>query len=503
MHEALIVAPTTAAILDAGRGPFWLAGRENVSDRPSPWVDDSLSVLAANDGAMPCDRGYTLPVSQHVVVLGGGLSGCAAAYALAREGFRVTVVERAGALGGLAGSFERGGRFYPLGYHHILRSDRTLLYFLEQIGARDRVRWRRISMLFRQGNRNYDLAKPAHFLKFPLSLVDKTRFACMMLRAYTKSDWDDWRDRSAEELIDAWAGPTVRKALFEPLTRLKFDLPCSEVSAAWLGVRLNHREGSAPLGYMPDTNWTTVLCNGMAGLLDQSSVDVRLKATATRLGSPDAERISEIELESGERLQADVVVSTVPTEVYLGLVPDDNTPTLRDITYSALLSMVCASKRAVDPDFYWMNLADLNHAACGIFQLNALNPTIGAPGDSCINFVTHLNSRDDPFFLKPDEEIRAAYLNDFRSIFGFDLDPCWTKLTRVPMYSPVVNREYRNPPARSSRFRNLYFAGNYRTFPSVLSTGTALASGLQSAQTVMADLGAKSPLLDAAVSLGE
>ncbi|MEO5761752.1 MAG: FAD-dependent oxidoreductase, partial [Vicinamibacteria bacterium] len=45
-----------------------------------------------------------------VVVLGGGLSGVAVAYALARtEAFDVTVVERGPALGGLAGSFERDG----------------------------------------------------------------------------------------------------------------------------------------------------------------------------------------------------------------------------------------------------------------------------------------------------------------------------------------------------------------------------------------------------------
>lgn len=430
------------------------------------------------------------------MVLGGGLSGCGAAYALAQAGLRVRIVERGPAVGGLAGSFEREGRFYPLGYHHILHRDQTLLYFLHQIDALDRVRWRRIRMLFRRENRNYDLANPVDFLRFPMSFVDKSRFAILMLRAYVKSNWDEWLDKSAEDLIDAWAGPRVRQALFEPLTRLKFDLPCSEVNAAWLGVRLHHREGSAALGYIPGTNWTQVLCAGMARLLDESGVDMRLRTSVARLHS-DGERVSEVELDSGERLPADIVVSSVPTDVYLGLAPDDTTPRLRDIRYSALLSLVCASKKAVEPDFYWMNLADLDHAACGIFQLHSLNPSIGAPGDSCINFVTHLNSRTDPFFSKPDDEILSAYLDDFKAIFGFDLDPFWVKLTRVPMYSPVINRTYSNPPERSSRFGNLYFAGNYRTFPSALSTGTALASGLETAQTVLNDRGAHTPLPDA------
>jgi protoporphyrinogen oxidase len=436
-------------------------------------------------------------VTPSVIVLGGGLSGCSAAYALA--GLRVTVVERAPTLGGLAGSFEREGHFYPLGYHHILRRDHTLLYFLERVGALEQVRWRRIRMFFRVCDQLYDLANPVDLLRFPMSLVDKARFAVLMLRAFRKSDWSDWLNKSAEDLLDAWAGPRVRQALFEPLTQLKFELPCSEVSGAWLGTRLHFREGSAALGYIPGANWTQVLCDGVARLLREAGVEVLLGTSVAKLHA-DSERVYEVELDSGERLPADVVVSSIPTGVYLGLAPDDTTPQLREIRYSALLSMVCASNKPVSPDFYWMNLADLDRAACGIFLLNSLNPTIGAPGQSCVNFVTHLNSRTRPFFMKSEGEILGAYLEDFRAVFGFDLDPFWVNLSRIPMYSPVITRSYQNPPVRSARFSNLYFAGNYRTFPSVLSTGTALASGLEAARVLLRDLGTDTPLPDEAAA---
>jgi protoporphyrinogen oxidase len=434
-------------------------------------------------------------VTPSVVVLGGGLSGCSAAYALAQAGFGVTVVERAPALGGLAGSFEREGNFYPLGYHHILGRDRTLLYFLNRIGALERVHWRRIRMFFRLGGQLYDLANPMDLLRFPLPFVDKARFAALMLRAFVKSDWDDWLDKSAEDLVDAWAGPRVRQALFEPLTQLKFELPCSEVSGAWMGARLHFREGSSALGYIPDTNWTQVLCHGVAGLLQESGVHIRLRTSVAQLHT-DSDRVREVQLDSGESLPADLVVSSIPTEIYLGLAPDDATPHLREIRYSALLSMVCASKKPVAPDFYWMNLSDLDRAAGGIFLLNSLNPTIGAPGDSCVNFVTHLSSRNQPFFTKSEDDILGSYLEDFKAIFGFDLDPFWVNLSRVPMYSPVTTRSYRNPPVRSAHFRNVYFAGNYRTFPSILSTGTALGSGIEAARVLLRDRGLDTPLSD-------
>ena len=148
------------------------------------------------------------------VVLGGGLAGMAAAYSLARAGFgEVTLVERSPELGGLAGTFERGGHFYPLAYHHILHRDRTLLYFLERIGALPSVRWRKIRLLFHLDETLWDLAHPLDFLRFPMSAADKLRFVRLMLRAFRKRDWSDWQDRNAAELLDRWAGPGVRSAV--------------------------------------------------------------------------------------------------------------------------------------------------------------------------------------------------------------------------------------------------------------------------------------------------
>src|SRR5215208_2789323 len=435
--------------------------------------------------------------SHPTVILGGGLSGAATAYALARAGLTdITVIERGPALGGLAGSFEREGHFYPLGYHHILDRDRTLLYFLDRIGALPDVRWRRVRMLFHLGGRAYNLGSPAGFLAFPMSLRDKAGFVRLMLKTFSQRDWSDWQDRSAAELVDAYAGPGTREALFERLTRLKFELPCDEVSGAWLGARLHFREGSAPFGYIAHANWTKVLCDGVTELLEHSGVQVRLGARVARLHTCD-NRVTEAELESGERVKGDLFISTVPTEIYLRLLPGDTTPHLASIRYSALISVICATRQTVRPEAYWNNLASLDHTAGGIFLLNALNPTIGRPGDTCVNFVTHLRGRDRPLFTIPDKELMARYSEDFRNVFGEELQPFWTHIARVPMYSPVFDRGFRNPPMNSASWGNVYFAGNYRTFPSIVSTGTALGSGVAAASALLQSNGKATELPDA------
>jgi protoporphyrinogen oxidase len=429
-----------------------------------------------------------------VVVLGGGLSGAAAAYTLGLSGVRdVTVLESGASLGGLAGSFEREGHFYPLGYHHILHRDRTLLFFLQQIGALPDVRWRRTRMLFHLGGESYDLGSIMGFLRFPMSPADKVRFVRLMATTFVMRDWSAWQDRSAAELVDECAGPGVREALFERLTRLKFELPCAEVSGAWLGARLHFREGSAPLGYIPHANWTKVLCDGVARLLEDVGVRVRLRTRVARLHTAEG-RVTDAELESGERIGADRFVSTVPTEVYLRLVGKDETSELERIQYSALISVICATRQQVRPEAYWNNLASLDRTAGAICLLSSLNPTIGRPGDTCVNFVTHLRGRDRPLFRESDDQLTARYLQDFRAVFGFALEPYWTNVTRVPMYSPILGRSFRNPPVRSRSWSNVYFAGNYRTFPSIVSTGTALGSGVDTGGSMVEDMGGRSDL---------
>jgi protoporphyrinogen oxidase len=180
-------------------------------------------------------------------------------------------------------------------------------------------------------------------------------------------------------------------------------------------------------------------------------------------------------------------VSTLPPERLLGLLPDA-TPELDAIRFTALISVVCATRQRL-PDFYWMNLFSPATASCGIFQLSALNPDIGASGETCVNFVTHLRSRQEPLFGLDDDSLLARYRDDFLQVFGSDLQASWFNVARVPLYSPVLVKGYRNPPLQSQSFANLYFAGNYRTYPSIVSTGTALASGVHAAQAILRDSG--------------
>jgi squalene-associated FAD-dependent desaturase len=72
---------------------------------------------------------------RHVVVVGAGLAGLAAALECSDHGGRVTVLERQRRLGGLTWSFERAGITMDNGQHVFLRCCDAYIEFLDRIGA--------------------------------------------------------------------------------------------------------------------------------------------------------------------------------------------------------------------------------------------------------------------------------------------------------------------------------------------------------------------------------
>jgi len=422
-----------------------------------------------------------------VVILGGGMAGIGAACALARAGCDVSLVERAPELGGLAGSFHQDGAFYPIGYHHILATDQTLRDFLRLIDVHRSVRWRRVRVLFRFGKELHGLGTLREFLRFPLTIRSKAGLAALMARSFSRSDWTSWEGRSAAELVENWGTSELRDRLFEPLARLKFRRGLEDLSAAWLGARLHAREGASKLGYIPRANWTKVLCDGLTAHLRKAGCRLFLETTIEGAILRD-ERVAAVVPVGGPAIPADVVISTVPTPLHLQVFPADETPELRKIRYTALISAVCSTLQPVAPDFYWLNLTTLDRTACAIFNLSSLNPTIGRQGETCLNFVTHLENAIDPLFSLDETALMERYRADAREALGLDLRTRWVKVSRVKNYSPIFDRSYRNPPVRSSNIPNLYLAGNFRTYPAVASTGTALASGLEAAEALLVDL---------------
>src|SRR5438132_1439260 len=71
-----------------------------------------------------------------IAVLGGGFTGIAASYYLAKKGHEVSLFEKENVLGGLAVGFKGEGWDWYLerAYHHLFSNDTDILNFAKEIG---------------------------------------------------------------------------------------------------------------------------------------------------------------------------------------------------------------------------------------------------------------------------------------------------------------------------------------------------------------------------------
>ena len=71
-----------------------------------------------------------------IVVIGGGISGLAAAHKLAKDGQNVILIESDSNLGGLGTFFKHGEKWIDKFYHCQMPSDNPLLKLIDEVGLK-------------------------------------------------------------------------------------------------------------------------------------------------------------------------------------------------------------------------------------------------------------------------------------------------------------------------------------------------------------------------------
>ena len=116
--------------------------------------------------------------TQRWAVIGGGLLGLTLAHRLAQAGQRVSVIEAAPELGGLAAAWRLGDVVWDRHYHVIMLSDQSLRRILAELDLEQELLFDTTQTGFYTGRGFYRMSSAVDYLRFPpLSLIDKIRLA--------------------------------------------------------------------------------------------------------------------------------------------------------------------------------------------------------------------------------------------------------------------------------------------------------------------------------------
>jgi protoporphyrinogen oxidase len=383
-------------------------------------------------------------------VVGGGLAGLAAAYRLRQAGHEVRVFEASADVGGLAATYETGGDRIEQFYHHLSKSEETIVKLADDLGVGDRIEWRIGQNAYYVDGIVHPLDTPWEIAAFPhLGLYDKYRLGMLTLgvdvrngvptRA-TYENLEDFEDVPIREFVTQHATERVYEQFFEPLLRAKFGSRREDVSAAWLLGRVKFRgerdvlRGEI-LGYLE--GGFHVLLDALVEAVGRDRIETGTRVTDLEF---EADAVSGIRTEcDGETTYRDidgVVVATMPN------VLEKLTGYECSIDFQGTVCSVVSMPEALT-DTYWLNVADESRFGALIEHTNFVPPERYG-GEHLLYVASYVQEPEETVWQLDDEELKTYWLEGIADLFP-DFEPerlNWMRTARNPRTAPIYERGY-------------------------------------------------------------
>ncbi|QSG11663.1 Protoporphyrinogen oxidase [Halapricum desulfuricans] len=381
-------------------------------------------------------------------VVGGGIAGLAAAYRLQQRGHEVEVFEASEQLGGLAATYETAGDPVEQYYHHLSKSEGTILELAAELGVD--VEWRYKSDAFYVDGRIYPMDKPWEILAYPyLSLYDTFRLGMLVSeidirggrpRFDTYDDLEDFEDVPIREFLLEHTTRGVYEYFWEPLLDAKFGSRKADVSAAWLLGRVKFRGErdllrGEQLGYV----------EGGFGRLLEALIEAVGRENITT-----GARVTELDASDGavDSLTVETDDGTATRDVDAAIVAampnvlEDLTGYPCEIDFQGTVCGVLSLEQSLT-DTYWLNLIDDAPFGVLIEHTNFI-PEQRYGGEHLYYLASYVQEYDEQLWQLDDDEVEQLWLDGVADLFPhFDRESVnWMKIARNPRTAPVYERGY-------------------------------------------------------------
>jgi protoporphyrinogen oxidase len=420
-----------------------------------------------------------------VGVLGGGALGLAAAYRLAQAGQQVTLIEREPQLGGLATGFAVGPSSLEKFYHHIFRTDTTIIGFIRELGLERRLLWGQPNTSTFASGRIVSLGGIPDLLKLPLlPPVDRARFLAGMAVLKAIPNESVFRGWTAARWMPRLMGRHVFDVMWEPVLRGKFGARADQIAMSWLWSRVHER--SLRLGYLRGgfQQLYDALGEHIRGLGGVVASGVSAQRIVTREG------LVEVHTDTGQALAFDRLLVTLPTRLFNQLAPQLPPEFVQRYPgpehYGAHV-LILGLHRQLVPGVYWLNINDRDLPFLALVEHTNFLPPADYGGLHLVYLGNYL-PMDHHLFGQSDAEVLDTLLPAVAHIRpGFDrtwLAQHW--IFRAPYAQPIVTTGYLDklPPHRSP-LSGVFLANMAHVYPQDRGQNYSLRLGERMARMLL------------------
>ncbi len=281
------------------------------------------------------------PTSPHVVVLGGGISGMAAACRLLDSGRRVSLVEKRPYLGGRAFSFvdRETGQEVDNGQHVFLGCCTYYIEFLKKLGTLDQTYLQpklEVKVMDPRGKTGKlsasFLPNPLHslpsFLAYRhLGAWEKLMGVVALLRIKysdrTRADFErqsfyDWlkRNRQSDRAVDNFWNLIIKPCANDDVRSVSASMGMMIIQEGLLRTKGGGRVGYARVGL------SKLMGQAAERYIEERGGRLVLGRSATAILVQDGAATG-VRLDNGESLSGDALISALPADALLPLLPDE------------------------------------------------------------------------------------------------------------------------------------------------------------------------------------
>lgn len=442
-------------------------------------------------------------MNEHVGIIGGGLLGLSLADRLRGRGNRVTVLESAPEVGGLAAAWDVGGVRWDKFYHVILLSDSHTHTLLKRLDLQGEFVGTETKTGFYTDGRLHSMSNSLEFLKFPpLGLWGKFRLGMTILRASRTTDWQRLETIPVVDWLTQLSGKRTVEKIWLPLLKSKLGDSYREASAAFIWATIQRmyaarRSGMKKelFGYVKGGYGRII--DRFAQVLRAAGVELRTNAVARRIDSP-AGVGPRVELGTGEVLAFDRVVCTAAPPLANKLLPDLTTAEHERLSGVKYQGIVCASvllRNRLDR-FYVTNLTDPWVPFTGVIEMSALVDRSEFGGNHLVYLPKYV-APDDPLMSEPDETVRERFTAALQRMYPHftPADVLAFQIARVKHVFPIPTLGYSaNVPPMATSLPGVHLVNSSQIVNGTLNVNETLQLAERGFHTVTRDENAKNPV---------
>ncbi|MCA9237905.1 MAG: NAD(P)/FAD-dependent oxidoreductase [Planctomycetales bacterium] len=393
--------------------------------------------------------------SRSWAIVGGGMLGLTLAHRLLAQGQRVTVLEAAPEIGGLAGAWQIGDVTWDKHYHVTLLSDLRLRALLDDLGLGDELEWVETRTGFFTDGQLHSMSNSWEFLRFPpLRLIDKVRLAGTIFGASKRRDGRALEQVLVGDWLSKWSGRRTFAKIWEPLLLAKLGPAYRRCSAAFIWATIQRMYSARQAGLKKEM--FGYVRGGYARVLAKFAENLQERGADLRTNSP----VNAVVAEADGRVRVDgpagsahfdrVVLTTPAAHVAAAcqqLDPDERARH-EGVEY---LGVVCASVLLTRPlaGFYVTNITDEGFPFTAVIEMTSLVDPSELGGQHLV-YLPRYAATDDAIWNCSDDEIQRDFMTALRRMYP-DLQDEHVAAFRVSraravMALPTLNYSDRLPP---------------------------------------------------------